>query len=241
MLIVNDLSVVILAAGRGTRLGEFGIQIPKALIRTGKDSETMISRLIDQFSTISKDVRVVMGHRTDLLHPYLLTNYPDVVRTYNEYYQDKSNMVSLQVGTSSLSDKCRKLVIVDADTYLSEQAFDLIRRMVIKSENGIIFTTKAKRPDGEWSVATDNLHRITNISTEPQDGDAVTSGVTFFANDSLRHLLSKLDTDGEYNYWDDIYLSDYQEMQLLSFELPGFVGEIDNLEDIATIVGRRAL
>lgn len=240
-MVMNNLSVVILAAGRGTRLGEFGIQIPKALIRTGKDSETMISRLIDQFSTMSRDIRVVMGHRTDLLHPYLRTNYPEVSRVYNEYYQDKSSMVSLQVGTSNLSDKCRKLVVVDADTYLSEQAFSLISRMIIESQNGIIFTTKAKRPDGEWSVTTDNLHRIVSISTEPKDGDAVTSGVTFFTNDSLCHLLSKLDADGEYNYWDDIYLSDYQEMQLLSFELPGFVGEIDNLEDIATIVERRAL
>lgn len=238
---MNDLSVIILAAGRGTRLGEFGVQIPKALIRTSKDSETMISRLIEQFSTLTKDIRVVMGHRTDLLHPYLLTNYPDVLRVRNEYYQDKSNMVSLQIGTSTLSDKCKRLVVVDADTYLSEVAFSVISRMVIKSENGIIFTTKSKRPEGEWSVTTDNLHRITSISTEPKLGESVTSGVTFFAYESLSHLLSRLDTEGEYNYWDDIYLADYQEMKLLSFELPGFVGEIDNMEDIETIVGRRAL
>lgn len=241
---MNDLEVIILAAGSGTRLGELGRQLPKALIKTGRFQETIISRLIDQFSTIAARIVVVTGHRSDLLLPYLKQNYPKVIAAENKEYMRGSNLSSLEVGLLKLSGCCGRLLVVDGDTYLSDQAFNEIARITKECDEclsqGVIFTTRSKRPDGEWGIMIDEDNRITSISDHPSEDEDITSGVCLFCYSTMQYLKSHAAFAGDLRYWDDIYFYNFRSMNMKGYPIPGFVAEVDTVEDIDTMWKRGA-
>lgn len=238
---MKNYEVIILAAGRGTRLGVLGEHLPKALIRTGKKSETMVSRLIEQFCFADK-IHVVVGHHRDLVSPYLHENYPWVNVIPNEHYAELPNSVSLLKGLQCIKKDCSQIIIIDVDTYLSDQASAELKELAISTSDGIIFTTQSKRPDGEWAICFDEDNNITSIAVDAKNGDNITSGVTLFNNQSLKHLLDKMMNSDLSNlkYWDDIYFYNFRDMNMKGYPISGFVAEVDTLEDIDTLWKRGA-
>ena len=78
------MKAIILAAGLGTRLGEFGNNIPKGMIIL--NGKTLIERQIEIFNNCGiKDIIIVTGHNGHLI------NYPNIRYVKNPNY-DTTNM-----------------------------------------------------------------------------------------------------------------------------------------------------
>ena len=82
------MKAIILAAGLGSRLGEFGEKTPKGMITIfGK---TLLERQIEIFHNCGiSEITVVTGHNSDLI------NYPDVDYIKNPNYSTTNMNESL--------------------------------------------------------------------------------------------------------------------------------------------------
>ena len=108
---------IILAAGKGTRMGEYTTNIPKALLRIKE--KTLIQRQVDTLPRAGiENISVVTGYRSEMI------NVSGVRKFHNENY-DTTNMVeSLMCARESFSGD---ILIAYADILYTSK---LIERML---------------------------------------------------------------------------------------------------------------
>ena len=102
---MNSLHGLILAAGRGSRLGRFSDHTPKALLAL-PTGETLIARLIRQmFESGAASVTVVVGHMAETVTASVTTSFPDsrIRFVLAPDYASTNNVVSMLIGL----DECR--------------------------------------------------------------------------------------------------------------------------------------
>lgn len=116
-LIQDKMKAVILAAGRGTRLG---LDIPKALIEIS--GKTIISRQIEQFQNAGIiDIVVIAGYNIEMLEDYL-SNY-DVKLVENPFFKSTDNLVSLYAASKSVKENC---IVSHADLIFDDEIVDSV-------------------------------------------------------------------------------------------------------------------
>lgn len=89
-------NVIILAAGKGTRMGEQSEYIPKALSKLG--NKRAIDYIIDKYSGVSHKFIISTGYGGDLLESYILGKYSKLNIEFSRLLpeeQGQSNGVSL--------------------------------------------------------------------------------------------------------------------------------------------------
>lgn len=118
---IPTMQVVILAAGRGTRLNEAFGAIPKPL--TPVCEEPLLQRLVLQLNQAGIfDITIVVGNRADQVIQSLLEVSPLVKFVYNERYKEDKNIFSMMCGLDSLPDK--STLMIESDSILSHQAME---------------------------------------------------------------------------------------------------------------------
>lgn len=85
-------NVIILAGGKGTRMGEMSSHLPKALAPIG--NRRAIDYIIDRYKNIAGKFIVGIGANGDLLKNYLKGSYPDKMFEFSEEEEARNNAVS---------------------------------------------------------------------------------------------------------------------------------------------------
>jgi choline kinase len=91
---------IVLAAGRGSRLGAIGDQIPKCLVRVG--GQPLLTWQLDALRAAGiREIAVVVGYRADQVKP------PTVTRFENRRWSETNMVASLMCASSWLeADDC---------------------------------------------------------------------------------------------------------------------------------------
>lgn len=118
---------LLLAAGRGRRLGAMGNDIPKCLIRL--DGRTLLSRHLAIFRALGVErALLVLGYRADdvraelaTLRPQLPADFP-VQAVFNEQFQ-RGNILSLATGLAHLPPAGADVIVMDADVLYPKALF----------------------------------------------------------------------------------------------------------------------
>ena len=121
------MKAIVLAAGRGARLGDLGRQIHKSLIEIGGAS--LLTRLVRQLVGQGIDeVILVTGYREADLRAELGRSLPEapVKFIFNPDFDTSNNLVSLHLGLEAVSSN-RDVLIVEADLIFDEE---LIHRLI---------------------------------------------------------------------------------------------------------------
>jgi choline kinase len=118
----EKIEVIVLAAGRGSRLGSRGAETPKWLLPLG---ETCIAAQHLEAVRLASaaepgaigGVRVITGHAADAIEAFLGTQEVAVEAVYNEKYDVLNNWFSLLVGLRSLDSLAgdRRICVINAD------------------------------------------------------------------------------------------------------------------------------
>jgi choline kinase len=122
------MTLVILASGRGSRLGKLTKNIPKCLIKIYKN-KTLIDYISENFKFFTK-VIVVTGHKSKILKKKLKFN--NVQFVYNKNYL-KTNMVeSLMLAKDKI--KNNDIIVLYADIFFDPK----ILKLIIKKKNNVL-------------------------------------------------------------------------------------------------------
>jgi len=120
---------LILAAGRGRRLGQLGVLTPKCLLEV--KGQTLLGRMINGLiSNGCYAITIITGHKTQLIEEYIshsLGDCQEKIRILkNENYLMSGSFESLRIGCQEANPS--PLWVFDSDIIFSKKLFSLIGR-----------------------------------------------------------------------------------------------------------------
>ncbi|HET6610331.1 MAG TPA: phosphocholine cytidylyltransferase family protein, partial [Kofleriaceae bacterium] len=173
-----EVSAVILAAGRGTRLEPLTRNIPKCLAPVG--GVPLIDRLIERISEAGIDrLVVVAGYLANVLTRHLegsdLPLAADAEIVVNDRYADWGNFYSLLVAEAALAGQT--FIKIDGDVLIDDQVLPRVLEApgpaVIAVDRSVVLG------DEEMKVRTDGAGHVIELSKSlaPEDAAGESIGI----------------------------------------------------------------
>jgi CDP-glycerol glycerophosphotransferase len=188
--------VVVLAAGRGTRLGG---SLPKPLTPVGVDGETILARqlrLLAPLVRAGSRVRVVVGHREQELR----TALPGVACVRAARYAETNTARSLQVALDALPEDDRGLLWLNGDVVFSPGFADAVVAAVQPGAGELVGVRRGRTADEEVKYRLEAGGCVTALSKAVRGGEGEAIGVNHVGaggRAALRRALAGCE-DGDY-------------------------------------------
>lgn len=229
MSVYDDLQVVVLAAGMGTRLGR---PHPKPLTAL-KDGRTILTQQLDNVYAAfgpRTQVVIVVGFKLE----QIMEAAPNVAYVYNEAYDQTNTSKSLLKALRATG--LRGVLWMNGDVVFHP---DVLRRVqpLIEREQSFVCVNTSTVAEEEVKYTVDHDGAIDRLAkTIPVDealGEAV--GINFVAAQDKAALATRLDEVGEGDYFErGIEVSIEKDgMKVLPVDISDlFAVEIDYAEDL---------
>lgn len=205
------MRAMLLAAGRGRRLGRLGDDIPKCLIRI--DGQTLLQRHFRCFNALGiRAVTLVVGYRADDVTPHLEALRPLVDQLdvcMNEEFMH-GNVLSLRHGLRSLQDD-GDVIVMDTDVLYPRRL--LIRLLESNSDNAVLLDPSAAAGGEEMMVGArgPRVHRIRrDLDVEAWETVGETVGFLKVRGGDIPALLTCVDRTVEAKGPDQEYEEAYE-------------------------------
>ena len=207
MEIMNSkkLSIVIMAAGRGTRMNS---ELPKVLHRLS--GETLLNHVITTAEKlIPENIVTVVGHEAQMVkdsvnnNDILFSMQKDQKGTGHAVMQTQNHLENFDGNTLVLSGD---VPLISKDTLYS-----LIVKHEINNYDATMLTAEINNPTGYGRVIRDNKNNLKYVcehkdcNEQELEINEINSGIYVFNNKLLFDLLPKLDND---NAQAEYYLPD---------------------------------
>ena len=200
--------VVVLAAGRGSRLGGLGEETPKWLLQVG--DRTIADRHLEgigQAADAVASVRVVTGHAAEAIDAWLEGRPEDVGTVFNPEYAEINNWWSVLRALRELPED-GPVAVINSDLLVSPAAVAAFLRDLAAGEHEAMLAVDLERrlTDESMKVSSrpdSTLDRIGKVGIEAPVGEYI--GILAARGAALRALREKLesfvDVAGSVNEW----------------------------------------
>ncbi|NLR69647.1 NTP transferase domain-containing protein [Novosphingobium sp. ERN07] len=179
---------VILAAGRGSRLGDATESLPKPLMAVA--GRTCLDFAIEALLAVASDVVVVTGYRAELIEQHIAREWPSApVRTVRNVLLEAGNLTSLGAARPLMGQSC--FVVTNADHLFPGTMYT---RHFAPSETGIGIACERERPvlpDEMKVIEKDGL--LVEISKTLPRYDGAYIGTTFVGQDRVQTYWDAFD------------------------------------------------
>lgn len=183
------MKAVILAAGRGTRLG---LDLPKAMVKV--DSErTIIDYQVENLKPFIsvENILVVVGFKKELI----VGRHPELTYTFNERFAVTNTSKSLLKGLSRLDDD---VLWLNGDVIFDRE---IIPKMLSAGCSCVLVDDKRCGPE-EVKYRTDEAGYITEISKQVEEAEGEALGLNLVARADLESLRRHLELVGDNDYFE---------------------------------------
>jgi choline kinase len=185
--------VIVLAAGRGSRLGALGDPIPKWLLRVG--GRTLADRHLEGIRAAAgavASVSVVVGHAADAITGELAAREDDVRVVANGEWATRNNWWSVLLALRELPDD-GPVTIVNADLLVSPEQ---VQAFLTQTPTGGLLATDLERPVTDESMkvelrADGTLERIGKVGIDAPAGEYI--GMLTARGETLRAFRAALE------------------------------------------------
>jgi len=200
------MDVIILAAGRGSRLAPLTDEIPKALLEFS-DGTCALKRQLDILSKFNEvdDIIIVIGYEFEKIEDAITKwGYEELVETvYNPFVDNSDNLISLWLAIQRTDSD---YLITNGDNIFN---YELIHTMISNFDNGVNLGIDFKKDyDRDDMKVTLQKGNIKNISKEINitNTDAESIGIAIVSGKEPTkkfemHLKEIVRSDDNKNYY----------------------------------------
>lgn len=177
---MNEIKGVILAAGKGKRLGASN---PKPLSKIlGKKSilDFQIEQLAEKIGR--KNIMIVVGYKKEKIRE----RYPDLNYLYNEQFDQTNSCKSLLLAMRKINND---MITINADVYFDKGVLDLI----IPSEESSSLVNQKECGDEEMKYDLDSDGNINRLSKSLKKYKGEVFGIHFFKKKNLPNIINELE------------------------------------------------
>lgn len=193
----NAAHVVVLAAGRGSRLGGLGEETPKWLLQVG--ARTIADRHLEGIAEAGDavaSVRVVVGHAAGAIESWLADRSEDVGVVMNPEYAEINNWWSVLRALRELPED-GPVAVINSDLLVAPGAVAAFLRDLAGGEHEAMLAVDLERrlTDESMKVSSTSdstLRRIGKVGIDAPVGEYI--GILGARGDALRALREKLET-----------------------------------------------
>ncbi|WP_375489073.1 NTP transferase domain-containing protein [uncultured Jatrophihabitans sp.] len=225
---MSSIQVVILAAGKGTRLGR---PHPKPLTVLTDDGRTIITQQLDNIrAALGEDARVmvVVGFKFDMI----MEAVPDVVFAYNEDYSDTNTNRSLLRALRNTVEG--PVIWMNGDVVFDPVVLERLKPFLADDRSAIAVNTAATAEE-EVKYTVDAHGHVDALSKQVRDALGEAVGVNLVSAADKLALIRRLGECDDQDYFErGIELAiEHDGMQVTPVDISDlFAVEVDNAEDL---------
>lgn len=229
------MKVLILAAGRGTRISRYLAGNPKCTVDIG--GEKLIEYTIDMLHRKGiTDIAMVLGYRANVIQEILKDR--NVRFFYNPFYDVTNSIASAWFARDFLANADDTL-IMNADVYLEESLLD---RILECKKSPVMFADGTRKEEADYKFKyRDGILEKYGKELTGSDVTGEYVGIGRFSKEFMPDFLAKMDemvgSQQHSIWWENILYSMVGQRDIYVEEMDGlFWAEVDYVEDYERIL-----
>ncbi|SNR24536.1 Choline kinase [Maribacter sedimenticola] len=198
---------VIMAAGKGSRLGDYTTNLPKSLLPLNNKGRTLLDYNLDILDQLNVDkILIVTGFNSKLIENHTAKN-PKVKIVYNPFWNHCNVLGSLYMALDKIDDD---FLFLHADT-LAE--LDIWQMLLQANEDMVLPFERKKCGEEEMKVVLDENNMLLDITKEvnPEKSQGEFLGIAKFSKNTVPYFKEKAE-----NFFKEGNLNLYMESAVQS-------------------------
>ncbi|HDQ14247.1 MAG TPA: phosphocholine cytidylyltransferase family protein, partial [Sediminispirochaeta sp.] len=215
---------VIMAAGRGTRLGERGRLSPKGFLRIGERPiiEESIERLRGQGV---EEIIIVTGHLAEFYQELASSSRRGLIRTvYNEKYAESGSMYSLFRARDAVGGE--DFFLLESDLIYEIRA---LRELQGHNKGAVILLSGQTNSNDEVWVETEKDGRLKNMSKDPKELSSKPAGELVGVSKLDGRTFAQLCSTAERMFTDSLHVEYEKALVAAADHTPIYCHKVDDL------------
>lgn len=232
------MKVLLLAAGRGTRISRYLSGNPKCTVDIG--GEKLIRYTVDLFHKKGiTDIGIVLGYRAEVIREVLSDK--NVRFFYNPFYDVTNSIASAWFAKDFLA-AADDTLIMNADVYLEEAMLDKILQTQLSP---VMFADGTRKEEADYKFKyTDGILEKYGKDLTGDDISGEYIGIGRFSREFMPEFLAQLEemisTQRHSVWWENILYEMVGSRNVYVASLDGlFWAEVDYIEDYERILRHR--
>lgn len=231
------MKVLLLAAGRGTRISRYLSGNPKCTVDIG--NEKLIEYTIKMFNKKGiTDIAIVLGYKSNIIKE-TLKNY-NIKYYINPFFDVTNSIASAWFAKDFICND--DIIIMNADVFLEEKLIDYI---LYNKKTNLMYADGSRKEEADYKFKYENGILIKygkELTGDDISGEYV--GIGKFNAEFLKLFIKKLDeminTQQHSVWWENVVYEISKTQEINVDDIKGmFWAEVDYIEDYERILNHR--
>lgn len=232
------MKLIILSAGKGSRLSPLTDQKPKCLVKVGK--KPILQHQIDLFLEEERieEIIIVVGYKSDMVRDFIEDRYNELKKIKiieNEIYDKTNNMYSLNLALDYFDSE---FLLINGDVLLEREIADGF--LAFQSEDAIAVDVGSYNEESMKVIEKEGV--LVDISKKIKQEEALGCSIDFYkfsyeGKKKLENIVKEIiEKRKKMNLWTELAIQELLkkgELEMKPFDINNkFWYEIDTLNDL---------